>query len=428
MIDLLKILLAEFRSNFDQTANNIPRNCEFPKLPQKIKVALGMRRVGKTQFIFQTIRELIQEKGIPYQQILYINFEDDRLFPSDQKQLRELLEGFYSLYPDNHDQTCYFFLDEIQNVDDWAMVIRRFFDSKKIQIYLTGSSAKLLSKEIATSLRGRAINLEIWPLSFEEYLCAHQVKPEEELFGQKSRDLLLEHLQNYLHQGGFPETIFATESDRRQILQSYVELVIIRDIVERYEIKNIALIKYLINFVLKNPASTFSINKFANDLKSQGISGSRNTLYDYMHYIEDAYLAFSVPLFSESIRKVQSNPKKLYTVDPGLVRAFSFSINDNHGHLFENMIFLDLRRSGHKIYYYLTKERYEIDFLTEDKLGRQHMYQVVWDDSDEKTMERETRALKAAESELNIKGSIITPYNYIEKIWGNLLGKSTDFL
>lgn len=417
MNDLIQVLLSEFKDKFATTENNIPRSCQFPELPNKIKVAIGMRRVGKTHFIFQTIRQLIDEQHIPWQCFLYLNFEDDRLLPCSQQQFRELLESFYQLYPQNHQQTCYLFLDEIQNVEEWALVIRRFFDSKNVQIFLTGSSAKLLSKEIATSLRGRSFAIEIWPYSFSEYLLANKVPQVEELFNQSTQDLYQHYLCKYIEEGGFPEIIAIPQNEHRQVLQDYTELVILRDIVDRYHITNISLLKYLIKTLLKNVGSGFSVHKFANDIKSQGFTGAKNTIYDYLSYIEDAYLAFFLPLYSESIRKTLSNPRKIYAIDSGLIRAYSFSLNKNYGHLFENLVFLDLKRQGHQIHYYLTQNRFEVDFLTEDRQGKRQLFQVVWDTSDQKTLEREIRALDEAKQELNIEGQLITPQSYVKAIW-----------
>lgn len=416
MDSLLQILLREQYDKFDRIRDTVQRTSRFPDILNKIKVAMGMRRVGKTFFLLQTIQRLI-DQGVPRERILYLNFEDDRLLPCSQEKLRELLESFYQIYPENHDELCYLFLDEIQNVEGWSLVIRRFFDTKKVQIYLSGSSAKLLSKEIATELRGRSIAIEIWPFSFNEYLLANPILLEGKLLGQREKDILLKALLNYLNEGGFPEIVLLSNLDRRQVLQDYVELVIMRDIIERHHVKNISVIKYMCQTLLKNVGCGFSVNKFFNDLKSQGLPATRNLLYEYLDYLEDAYLIFSVPLFSESLRKVNSNPKKMYAIDTGLVKAFSFSINKNNGHLFENLFFLDLKREGHKIYYYLTKEKYEIDFLVEDRLGNRKIYQVVWDTKNEETLRREMRALKAAEQELNIPGELVTPETYMQKIW-----------
>lgn len=411
-----KALFHELRDEFLQQIslfnNGVPRYAEFSTIPNKIKVAIGMRRSGKTYFLFQKIYALLK-MDIPLSQIFFMNFEDDRLLPMTQESLRNFIDEFYSLYPENHEKQCYLFLDEIQNVEEWSLLVRRIFDSKRVELYLTGSSAKLLSKEISTSLRGRSVATEIWPFSFDEYLIAMKAKPTGTIIGKADRDTLMQHFIQYILHGGFPEAIHLDLADRNGLLQGYVNVVIFRDIIERYGITNITLIKYMIKTILKNVGSSFAVNKFYNDLKSQGFSVSKTTIHEYLSYIEDAYLAFTVPLYAESIRKVHSNPRKIYAIDSGLINAYAMSLPKNHGHLFENLIYLDLRRRGHEIYYYLTNERYEVDFLSKDRSGNLHLYQVIWDDSNPETMERETRALRAAENELGIKGEVITPSSYV---------------
>lgn len=411
---LLQELLEEFQEKIKLFNHSVPRDIKLPALDHKIKVAIGMRRVGKTYFLLQKIKEIISTTPSLLTKVLYLSFEDDRLLPLNAQKLGELIDSFYTLYPDNHNQLCYFIFDEIQNIPQWEIVIRRFFDTKKLDIYLTGSSAKLLSKEIATSLRGRSIATEIWPFSFKEYLLAHQIPLPQVPLGKISTDRLLKSLNRYIHEGGFPETIGLDALDRNRILQDYVDVVIFRDIIERHNISNIFLIKYLIKTLIRQSGSPFSVNKFFNDLKSQGISVSKMTIHDYLSYIEDAYLVFAVPLYSESIRKTQTNPRKIYTIDSGLIYAYSSSATANLGHLFENLVYIELRRRGYEVYYYLTQDRYEIDFLAKDKQNKFHLYQVVWDVSDPDTMHRETRALKAAEEELKIKGELITPRVFLE--------------
>ena len=411
---LLPVLLAEFHEKLNSLHHLVPRMATFPEADNKIKVAIGMRRTGKTYFIFQKILSLLQS-GVLLTDILYINLEDDRLLPLSREKLAYLLEGFYSVYPKNHDRTCYLFLDEIQNVDDWATVIRRFFDSKRVDIYLTGSSAKLLSKEIATSLRGRSLATEIWPFDFSEYLLAKDLVIDKQIYGSKTRDNLMHAFRQYLELGGFPEVVFYDASVRDQTLQDYVTIVTYRDIIERYAIINPSIIRYMIASMIANVAKPFSINKFYNDLKSQGYKINKDSLYDYAQHIEDAFLAFSVPLYSESIRKVQTNPKKIYAIDTGLIRAMTLDHTNDLGRLFENLIYLDLRRRGVTIYYYLTKERYEVDFLIQTSHGKKELIQVTWDMADNDTKLREERALNAAMLELNIPGRIVTLESYLRE-------------
>ncbi|MDF3055482.1 MAG: putative ATPase, partial [Gammaproteobacteria bacterium] len=479
---LLSTLLEEFQSKITNITGLVEREVALPNIPNKIIVAIGMRRTGKSHFLLQTIEQLLQQDQVALSRILYIDFEDDRLTPLTTQQLSELLDSFYTLYPENHDQLCYLFLDEIQNVENWQMVIRRYFDTKKVKIYLTGSSAKLLSKEIATSLRGRSIATEIWPFSFTEYLQAKGISLPK-TYGQKNLDKLNSWLRRYIKEGGFPETIgifsqqiatiwaetldlssaaldqhffdsggdsssatkltrkikelglnlsiddllqnptfnqfsnhinniYSNTENRRYILQNYLNSVVLRDIVERYKVTNITLVRYIVKFLLKNVGCGFSANTLFNDVKSQGIAVSKTTIHDYLGHIEDAYLAFTVPLYSESLRKTHSNPRKIYAVDTGLVNACTFGFSENIGHQFENLIYLDLRRAKHEIYYYLTTTRKEVDFLTQDPHGKRHLFQVCWDMRNAETQERELSALHEAERELKIKGECITPATY----------------
>lgn len=410
---LLQNLLEEFQSKLTQIDNFTLREASFSRATNKIKVAMGMRRAGKSTFLLQNIKSLIEDKSIELNQILYINFEDDRLLPMSQQELATLLEKFYQLFPENHTRKCYLFLDEIQNVDDWPLVIRRFFDSKLVEIFLSGSSAKLLSKEIHTSLRGRSLSTEIWPFNFAEYQVAKKIPQQKQPKGKIYFDKLRKVFLEYLDQGGFPEIIDYSIVDQKQTLLEYVQVTTLRDIIERHQVNNHALIKYFIKYLLCNPASKLSINKLYNDLKSQGYALSRETLHDYLAYIEDAYLIFSVPLFADSYRKSQNNAKKIYAIDTGLLKAYSIGMQQNLGKRFENLIYLDLRRQQCEIYYYLTKERYEVDFLAINPAGKSKLFQIVWDMDNPETFERENRALQQAMAELNLPGEIITLESYL---------------
>ncbi len=422
---LLETLIQEFQDKMASFTGGIPRTTTFTNITDKIMVVIGMRRTGKTYFLFQLIDKLL--KTVPRARILYLNFEDDRLFPMTGEQFATLIDEFYTLHPENHDHTCYLFFDEIQNIEGWERVIRRYFDTKKVKIYLTGSSAKLLSKEIATSLRGRSISTEIWPFSFTEFLEAKKIESPINIRGKKDLDQFKKHLTFYLEQGGFPETMAMNPIDRIHVLQDYVSVVLFRDIVERHQISNLSLIRYMIKTLLRNAGCSFSANKLFNDLKSQGFAISKTTIHDYLEYIEDAYLTFTVPLYAESVRKTQANLRKLYAVDTGLINAYSMSLSKNLGHYFENLIYLDLKRTGHEIYYCLTKTRREVDFFAWDPEGVPHLYQVSWNTEDPQTLKRELTALREAEDELGIQGELITPDTYLTSFCSNLYKKFACF-
>ena len=264
-------------------------------------------------------------------------------------------------------------------------------------------------------MRGRSLATEIWPYSFDEYSVAKQITIDQSSIGKKKQDQLKIALQHYLQEGGFPEVVHYSREIRQRVLQEYIDLVVYRDIIERYNIKNASLIKYMILSMIHNVSKPFTINKFYNDLKSQGYKLNKDALYEYSNYIEDAYLLFSVPLFSKSIRKVQTNPKKIYAIDIGLIRALTLEHETNFGNLFENLIYLDLRRKDYLVYYYLTEQRYEVDFLIQDRQGNKQLLQVSWEVKDSKTMERESRALEIAKKELGLPGKIITLESYLRE-------------
>src|ERR1700679_712700 len=193
---MLQILLGEFHDKLTLLKDLVARDVQFPDAPGKIKVAIGMRRAGKTYFLYQQILKMLGD-GLSKKAILYINFEDDRLLPLNEQKLAKLVDAFYTLYPENHDRKCYLFFDEIQNIENWPIVIRRLHDTKNAEIFLTGSSAKMLSKEISTSLRGRSLAIEIWPYSFNEYIRAKKISIDRSLYGKKTQDQLAQIFHHY---------------------------------------------------------------------------------------------------------------------------------------------------------------------------------------------------------------------------------------
>ena len=335
---ILQVLLGEFYDKLATLNDIVIRDAKLPEAENKIKVVIGMRRAGKTFFLYQHILKLLSE-GVSRNCILYINFEDDRLIPLNQQKLGKLVDAFYTLFPENHEKKCYIFSDEIHTIEDWQLVVRRLHNSKNAEIFLTGSSAKLLSKEIATSFRGRSLATEVWPYSFHEFLRAKKISIDISVFDKKTEDTLQQLFLQYLSIGGFPEVVSYNADDRQQTLQEYLDVAIYRDIIERHVIKTPSIIKYMISSMVYNAGKPFTINKFYNDLKSQGYQVGKDALYDYADFIEDAYLAFAVPIYDKSIRKVQTNPKKIYAIDPGLVRSLTLDHDNDLGSLFENVIY-----------------------------------------------------------------------------------------
>lgn len=380
-----------------------PRNLALPGIPGKADVVAGMRRSGKTWFLFQRIRELL-DSGVARHRILYVNFEDDRLLPLAPGDPGRFLEALYRRFPGNRDETCWLFFDEIQNVPDWERFVRRALDTARVRIVITGSSAKLLGNEIATSLRGRSLTTEILPFSFEEALRHRGVQPPARWPPAARLRSRLEHeFDAYLERGGFPEVQNLADDLRLRVLQDYVHVVLLRDIVERHAIANPIALRWLVRRLLGAPGGRFSVHRFHRDLKSQGIAIGKDALHAYLRHVEDAFLAFPVEIASRSAKARSVNPRTCYVVDPGLARAVSFQAAGDVGHLLENTVYLELRRRGYEISYVVTDRGEEVDFLARARDGTFRLFQVSADLSDAATRARELRALESAMPDFGLK-------------------------
>lgn len=381
-------------------------------LPGKAAVVLGMRRSGKTWLCYQHMTDLLAA-GLPKDRLLYLNFEDDRLLPLNVQDMDAILETYFRRYPENKSHRCTFFLDEIQRVPGWERFVRRLLDTENISVVITGSSSRMLSREIATCLRGRSYATEVFPYSFREFLLCHQADVAEQnrrRWGAARRAQVQHAAEQYLEIGGFPEVQHCTDEQRRQILRNYVDVVLLRDVLERYGETNVTALRALIHHCLSAPANRFSVTKFHHSLKSQGIACSKNTLYDNLAQLEDAYLLGRVPVYSRSAAVRRVNPDKLYASDVALATAFRQPLAESRGYLLENLVWRHLRGRGAELSYYVTHDGAEIDFVYTDAGGGDlQLVQVCWSLRDALTAAREMRALKTAMSALKAaKGLIVT--------------------
>lgn len=386
------------------------RDLAIPDIPpgvNKVIALIGMRRTGKTCLMHQILQGF-QNQGILRSQMIYVNFEDDRLTGLTGKQLRLIPDIHAELFPEHAGGQRFLFLDEIHMVEGWESFVRRLVDQKNMRIYLTGSSSKMLSTEVASSLRGRGLSFEVFPFSFHEYLrhlgIAAPKHPDSKLTA-----LLKNRFREYLVVGGFPEIIGLDERLRIRILQEYVTLAIHRDMVERHQIKNPEALRTLIRIMLEQAGSLFSINKAYNSFKSQGRAVSKDSLYSFIDHIQDAFLLFPVEVYSPSKNVRLVNPKKIYAVDPGLVTAFSWKYAHNRGAMLENAVYCELRRRYSCINYYKTASGKEVDFFCTNTTGETFLFQVCADAGDPATRERETGALRDALKETDHQeGLLIT--------------------
>lgn len=377
-----------------------PRDVWMPAVRGKAMAIIGMRRAGKTSFLWQLLSQRLAQ-GAPREALLYFSFEDERLSGLQVGDLDLLVEEFFRLYPElRTTQRCTFFLDEIQTIAGWELFIRRLLDTENIEIFISGSSAKLLSREVATSMRGRALEAVVTPFSFREalrHIGQEPVKAPDRL--NKAEHSKFDHaLLNYLEIGGFPEAQGLDARSRTELMRNYVDVVLLRDVVERHNLSQPQVLRWLVQQLLGNAAGAFSINKFYADLKSRGVAIGKDSLHQMLAHLEDTFLLSSIELASDSVRRRQVNQRKIYPVDTGLMALFDPSGKPNTGHALEVAVLHHLQRQGAQVGYCLTPHGYEVDFLASMPNGQTLLVQVCLDLSDPSALAREVRALQDAAS------------------------------
>lgn len=389
----------------DALVSEIPRlthrEIRVPRVPGKAMAVIGMRRSGKTCFLSQCMGDLLAA-GAPRESLVLLNFEDDRLAGMDASDLSFLLETYYQLHPEFRDQTrITLLLDEIQLVPGWERFARRVLDSEKVRLYLSGSSASMLSKEVHTSMRGRAMEVTVFPFSFRESLNHRNLLPDDDCKSlPKARRSTIENaFHTYLMEGGFPDAQNLGVRDRRPLLQGYVDVAVLRDIIERHGLSNPVALRWLQRHLLGNPSAPFSIQKFHDALKSQGLPVSKNSLHSFLAYFEDAFLVRTTSLFTASERQRMVNPRKAYPIDPGLIPIYERVGRDNLGHALETAVLIELHRRGCEVHYFRTTSGYEVDFHAVDPTGETQLVQVCANASDPATLRREVRSLTEAKAQ-----------------------------
>lgn len=373
------------------------RDARLPAVPGKVHSVIGMRRAGKTTFLLQLLDA--RRAQVPPEQAIYLSFDDDRLAGIGVEQLGYLLEEYYRAHPGLRGRTtAYWFLDEIQLVPEWERFARRVLDTERLELVVSGSSARLLSREVHTSLRGRGMATVIRPFSFREYLRHRAEEPTKKphRWTAAERSLVERRFREFLVEGGFPEAQGLAPALRIELLQGYVDTVLFRDVIERYGISQVAALRWVVRHCLRNPAGSFSVHRLHQDLKSQGLGVARDLVHAMLDHLTDAFLVSAVWLATDSERQRNSNPRKIYPADPGLIRAFDASGRANLGHALETVVLNELERRGAEIGYVKTADGLEVDFLARHRTGEQELIQVCADVTAEETLARELRALHAA--------------------------------
>lgn len=355
MKKILKTIIKDFHSRPLPPFKT--RHLDVPLDLRKIITIIGPRRAGKTWYLFQIMANL-EKSGIKREQILYLNFEDERLdFDAGYDQI---LDAYLELYPDQKTDTLYIFFDEIQEIPEWEKYIRRLYDTVTRKIFLTGSNAKLLSKEIGSSLRGRSLSFEIMPLSFSEFLSFRGIDSKD-VFSTKNRARIQSSFDEYLIWGGYPELVDMDNRFKADILQEYFNVMLYRDLMDRYGIRDVSILKNLIKSLIGSFTKEFSVNKLYNDLKSRGIKIGKDSIYQLMDQIFSIYMIAYVEKYDPAVVKREMSNKKIYLYDNGLASAIRYAFSEDQGKLLENLVFTGIRRTTESVFF--LKNAYECDFV-----------------------------------------------------------------
>lgn len=374
------------------------RDVRLPGIPGKAIAVIGVRRGGKTSYLYRRIAEC-QTAGDPPGTHLLVSLEDERLVGMTAEDLGWLLEEHRRITPavrERGQRTLY--LDEVQVVAGWETLVRRLLDAHDTRVFVSGSSAKLLSREVHTSLRGRAMEVLVHPFSFREALRHAGEEPSVEWarLSPDGRATVDAALRRYLVAGGFPEAQGVDHRDRMALLKGYVDVVVLRDVIDRHHVSNVEALRRLQRHLLSNPAGSFAVSKFHRDLKSQGLAVGEETLHDQLGYLEDAFLIRVVRMHSASERQRMRNPRKVYPIDPGLIPVYERAGRENHGRSLETVVLLELERRGYEAGWVRVEPDLEVDFYAEGPGTDPLLVQVSLDTTDDATRQREVRSLEAA--------------------------------
>lgn len=364
----------------------------------EIVVLKGVRRSGKSTLMVNAIKGLLAQ-GKDIRDVLYINFEDPRFNNHLTLELMERIKEVFLEFVGLSAKPIVM-LDEVQNIMGWEKWALKEYGLKKSRLYVTGSSSALLSKEIGTALTGRYLDIEVFPLSFREFLYFHglRIGTVSERIQQRIRINQLFNL--FIDQGGFPKLLEIEDTDvKRDLLKNYYDSILLRDIVARHKLTEYRALEEMATFLLANIASINSTNNLKN-----AFNISFDTARNYTSYLEDAYLIFQLSRFAWSVRKQMVNARKFYSIDTGLSNRVSFQIGARKSQNIENIVFLELLRRKKDIYYYKTKTDREIDFVIKDGKHVSELIQVCYTLKDVRTRKRELAALKSAAGELFEEG------------------------
>ena len=381
------------------------RKIEFPETKNFIISVIGPRRAGKTYSLF----DLIKKKKLKDEDYLFINFEDDEICEMKREEIRKAIFYHQEIYGR---EPKYLFFDEIQNFERWESFVYSLFEKKRYFIFITGSSSKLLSEEIATQLRGRSLTILVLPFSFKEFLQVKNLHVKTKILLSYEESRIKNLLRLYLKEGGFPDIVL-TSINREEYFRDYINLVVFRDIVERYKIRDISLIKMFVRFAISSFSKEFSIHKIYRTFKSMNVKVSKKTLYRYADMLEDSQFCFFLRKFSFSERESLLSIPKVFLNDPGIANyGRTTKFDEEIGKLMENAVFLELKRKKFETFYWKDYQGNEVDFVVKEGLKIKQLIQVTYANDKDEINEREIKALLKASKELKCKNLLCITWDF----------------
>ena len=401
--DKLKELLIGHKERFlskqELIGREIQTSIEKYIKHKEIVLITGIRRGGKSSLMKLICDDLISRLNVPASNILFVNFEDERFIDFTAHDFERLFETFLEI--ENPRGRKYFFLDEIQNIKGWEKWANRLYEFEDVKTFITGSNATLLSSEISNALTGRNRQIINWPFSFTEFLTLKgYIVDEKSLYLRGKRAEIKRLFKEYCGMGGFPEVLKINDIS---LLEQYFKDIMYRDVIARYSIRNTREIKELALYLASNIGTIQSYKNLKDLIRVKSL----NTVKNYLDALSNVFLFFSIDLFDYSIKRQIYNPSKTYCIDTALSNAISFKFSQNVGHLYENIVFLELKRRDGDIFYWKSKRGREVDFIVKKGLSVVEAIQVVVSLSDKKVAEREIQSLMDASNDLNIHRLLI---------------------
>lgn len=396
------------------------RSLQLPLNKQRIVTVTGVRRCGKSSLLHLTINRLLAS-GVDKEQILYIGFDDERLANMDVSDFDEILQAYRLMYPDRPLSSVYMFFDEILIVKGWELFVLRVYKSYCKNVYVTGSTAQMLSGEMSSALRGWPDEYTEYPLSFKEFITFKGIKANR--YTEEGAALMANMFNSYLLTGGFPQAVLANvETERVKLLQAYFNTMLFRDMIEHYNISaSPSVVRYFLKRVFNNITKPSSVNNIYNDLKSQGLKLSKDSLYQWLDYACNIFLLHKVPKYSKSVIKQSTSLSKYYVADFALAKSVLLPQSEEKGKALENAVYMHLARhlnENEQIYYF--NEGAECDFVIANDEGVKELIQVCWE-LDEFNTPRECGGLCAASAATGCKKASIITCNQAQSVhYGDL--------